>query len=64
MLKITREFNSEIFINKGIGRSAYLCKTKDCTQNPKLKKTLQKALKSSLNEQFYEIFIIETQNYK
>ena len=38
MLKITHESESGIFINSGIGRSAYLCKTKNCTQDPKIKK--------------------------
>ena len=64
MLRITLEKNSGIFINSGIGRSAYICKTKNCTQNPKLKKNLQRALKTNFDHKFYEVFIIETQNYK
>ena len=38
MLKITHENKSGIFINSGIGRSAYICKTKKCAKDPKLKK--------------------------
>ena len=38
MLKITYENKSGIFINSGIGRSAYICKTKTCAKDPKLKK--------------------------
>ena len=64
MLKITHEKKSGIFINSGIGRSAYICKSKNCTQDPKLKKNLQRALKTNLDNKFYEVFIIETQNYK
>ena len=64
MLKITFENKSGIFINSGIGRSAYICKTKNCTQDPKLKKNLQRALKTSFDNKFYEVFTIETQNYK
>ena len=64
MLKITNENKSGIAINSGIGRSAYICKTKNCTQDPKLKKNLKRALKTNFDDKFYEIFIIETQNYK
>jgi len=64
MLRITHENKSGIFINSGIGRSAYICKTKNCTQDPKLKKNLQRALKTTFDHKFYEVFTIETQNYK
>jgi len=64
MLKITHENKSGIFLNSGIGRSAYICKTKKCTQDPKFKKNLQRALKTKFDHKFYEVFIIETQNYE
>ena len=64
MLRITHEKKSGILINSGTGRSAYICKTKNCTQNPKLKKILQRALKTNFDHKFYEVFVIETQNYK
>ena len=64
MLKITHEKKSGIFINSGIGRSAYMCRTKNCTRNPKFKKNLQRALKTNFDDKFYEVFIIETQNYE
>ena len=64
MLRITYENKSGIFINSGIGRSAYICKTKKCTEDPKLKKNLQRALKKNFDNKFYEVFIIEMQNYK
>ena len=64
MLRITHDYKSGIFLNSGIGRSAYLCKTKNCTQDPKLKKNLKRALKTNFDDKFYEVFIIEMQNYK
>ena len=64
MLRITHENKSGIFINSGMGRSAYICKMKTCTRDPKLKKNLQRALKTQFDHKFYEVFIIETQNYK
>ena len=64
MLRITHENKIGVLINSGIGRSAYICKTKNCTQNPKLKKNLQRALKTNFDHKFYEVFKIETQNYK
>ena len=64
MLRITHENKSGIFINSGMGRSAYICKTKNCTQDPKLKKNLKRALKTNFDDKFYEVFIIETQNYE
>ena len=64
MLKITHENKSGIFLNSGIGRSAYICKTKKCTQDSKFKKNLQRALKTKFDHKFYEVFIIETQNYE
>ena len=64
MLKITNEKKSGIFINSGIGRSAYICKRKNCAEDPKLKKNLQRALKTNFDNKFYEVFIIETQNYE
>ena len=64
MLRITHENESGIFINSGSGRSAYICKTKNCTQDHKLKKNLKRALKTNFDDKFYEVFIIETQNYK
>ena len=64
MLRITHENKSGIFINSGIGRSAYICKTKNCMQNPKIKKNLQRSLKTNFDDKFYKVFMIETQKYK
>jgi len=39
-----------------MGRSAYICKSKKCYSDSKIKKKLQKALKTSLKPEFIEIF--------
>ncbi len=50
-------------INSGMGRSAYICMTKSCTKDSKIKKKLQKALKRSIDPAFYKIFELEIENY-
>ena len=47
-----------------MGRSAYICKSKKCYTDSKLKKKLQKALKAILNSEFIDIFEREVANYK
>ena len=64
LLKITNDHNLGIMLNKGMGRSAYICKSKKCYTDTKLKKKLQKALKSVLNADFFDIFEREIANYK
>ena len=64
LLRLTNDFELGLMINKGIGRSAYVCKTKKCSKDSKFKKNLQKALKMKINPKFYEIIDMEIQNYK
>ena len=64
LLKITNDHKLGIMLNKGMGRSAYICKSKKCYTDSKLKKKLQKALKSILNPDFLDIFEREIANYK
>tara|TARA_S200000501_G_scaffold192057_1_gene180882 strand:+ start:714 stop:974 length:261 start_codon:yes stop_codon:yes gene_type:complete len=64
LLKITNDHKLGIMINKGMGRSAYVCKTKKCYKDSKLQKKLQKALKSILNPDFFDLFDREIANYK
>ena len=64
LLRFTNDFELGLMINKGIGRSAYVCKTKKCSKDPKFKKNLQKALKLTIDSKFYEIIDMEIQNYK
>jgi hypothetical protein len=40
---------------KGMGRSAYICNSKKCYSDSKIKKKLQKALKTNLEPEFIDI---------
>ena len=64
LLRFTNDFELGLMINKGIGRSAYVCKTQKCSKDPTFKKNLQKALKLTIDSKFYEIIDMEIQNYK
>ena len=48
---------------KGMGRSAYICNSKKCHSDSKIKKKLQKALKTSLEPEFIDIFEKEITSY-
>ena len=56
LLKITKDHKQGIIFQKGMGRSAYICKSKKCCSDSKIKKKLQKALKTVLEPEFVEIF--------
>ena len=56
LLKITKDLKEGIIFQKGMGRSAYICKSKKCYSDSKIKKKLQKALKTSLEPEFIDIF--------
>ena len=64
LFKITNDHKLGIMLNQGMGRSAYICKTKKCFTDSKLQKKLQKALKSNLSTDFFDIFKREIANYK
>ena len=64
LLKITNDHKLGIMLNQGMGRSAYICKSEKCYKDSKLQKKLQKALKSILNPDFFDIFEREIANYK
>ena len=59
LIKITKDHKQGILLQKGMGRSAYICKKKKCYSDSKIKKKLQKALKTSLEPEF--IYIIENE---
>ena len=63
LLKITKDHKQGIMIQKGTGRSAYICKSKACYSDSKIKKKLQKALKTFLEPEFIDIFEKEISNY-
>jgi len=63
LLKITKDHKLGIVFEKGMGRSAYICKTKKCCSDSKIKKKLQKALKTFLEPEFIDIFEKEIKSY-
>ena len=63
LLKITNDHKLGIMFHKGIGRSAYICKSKKCYTDSKIKKKLQKALKTAFEPEFFDIFAKEIENY-
>ena len=63
LIKITNDHKLGVMLHKGTGRSAYICKSKKCYTNSKIKKKLQKALKTSIDSNFFDIFEKETANY-
>ena len=63
LIKITKDYKQGILFQKGMGRSAYICKSKKCYSDSKIKKKLQKALKTSLEPEFIDIFEKEITSY-
>ena len=59
LFKITKDYKQGIIFQKGMGRSAYICKSKKCYTDSKIKKKLQKALKTFLNPEFFINFETE-----
>ena len=63
LIKITKDHKQGILFHEGMGRSAYICKKKKCYSDSKIKKKLQKALKTSLGFEFIDIFEKEITSY-
>ena len=63
LIKITNDHKLGVIFQKGMGRSAYICKSKKCYSDSKIKKKLQKALKTSLEPEFIDIFEKEITSY-
>ena len=63
LLRITKDHDQGIMFHKGMGRSAYICQSKTCYSDSKIKKKLQKALKTFLEPEFIEIFEKEIKTY-
>jgi len=63
LLKITKDKNQGILLKEGMGRSAYICKSKKCYSDSKIKKKLQIALKTFLEPEFVEILEKEITSY-
>ena len=63
LLKITKDYKQGIMLQKGMGRSAYICKSKKCYSDSKIKKKLQKALKTPLEVEFFDMLKKEFASY-
>ena len=63
LIKITKDHKLGIMFQKGMGRSAYICNSKKCYSDSKIKKKLQKALKIFLDPEFIDIFEKEITSY-
>ena len=63
LIKITKDHKQGIMFQKGMGRSAYICKSKKCYSDSKIKKKLQKALKTTLGADCIDIFEKEITSY-
>ena len=63
LFKITKDHKQGIMFRKGMGRSAYICNSKKCHSDSKIKKKLQKALKTYLDSEFIAIFEKEIASY-
>ena len=64
LLKITKDHKQGIMLDQGMGRSAYICKTKKCFSDTKIKKKLQRALKTIFEPEFFEIFKKEITSFE
>ena len=63
LLKITKDHKHGLMLNRGMGRSAYICQSKKCYSDSKIKKKLQKALKTVLEPEFIDILEKEIASY-
>ena len=63
LLKITKDHLNGVMLQKGMGRSAYICQSKNCYSDSKIKKKLQKALKIFLEPEFIDFFEEEITSY-
>ena len=63
LFKITKDHKKGIMFQEGMGRSAYICKSRKCFSDSKIKKKLQKALKTILEPEFIDIFEKEIASY-
>ena len=63
LIKITKDHVQGIMFHQGMGRSAYICKSKKCYSDSKIKKKLQKALRLSIEPEFIDILKKEITSY-
>ena len=54
LFRVIRDFRKGVVLEKGIGRSAYLCKRESCLSDALKKKRLQKALRCQIHSSVVE----------
>ncbi len=64
LIRITKDHQLGVMINKGMGRSAYVCKKEECFNHSQIKKKLQKSLKMKIEQALFENIEKEIENYK
>ncbi len=53
--RIVRDFQDGVVLDRGMGRSAYLCPNENCLKEALQRKRLQKALRCQVNESVIEV---------
>ncbi len=53
--RIVRDFKDGVVLDKGMGRSAYLCRNENCLKEALQRKRLQKALRCQINASVVEV---------
>ncbi len=53
--RIIRDFQDGVVLDKGMGRSAYLCPKENCLKEALQRKRLQKALRCQINVSVFEV---------
>ncbi len=55
LLRVIRDFQDGVVLDKGMGRSAYLCPDENCIKEAWQRKRLQKALRCQVNVSVIEV---------
>ncbi len=53
--RVVRDYQDGVVLDKGMGRSAYLCPTENCVKEALQRKRLQKALRCQVNVSVIEV---------
>ncbi len=55
LFRVIRDHQDGVVLTRGMGRSAYLCPSKDCLDEARKRKRLQKALRCQVPENVFEV---------
>ncbi len=53
--KVTRDHQDGVVLDKGMGRSAYLCPNQTCLEEALRRKRLQRSLRTQVHESIFEV---------